>query len=69
LTPGHPWLLEAYASVAPHPFASVIGQEIFQTGIIPGKLTGSLIDIYDSLRWKTVDIKGIMFFGFQESLS
>ena len=34
--PTHPWLVEAYAKVAPHPFASVIGQEIFQSGIIPG---------------------------------
>ena len=33
--PGHPWLVEAYADVAPHPFASVIGQELFQTGVIP----------------------------------
>ena len=33
--PAHPWLVEAYARVAPHPFASVIGQEIFQSGIIP----------------------------------
>ena len=33
--PAHPWLVEVYAKVAPHPFASVIGQEIFQSGIIP----------------------------------
>lgn len=33
--PGHPWLISAYAEVAPHPFASVIGQELFQSGIIP----------------------------------
>ena len=33
--PAHPWLVEAYARVAPHPFASVIGQEIFQSGVIP----------------------------------
>ncbi len=34
--PNHPWLIEAYANAAPHPFASVIGQEIFQAGVIPG---------------------------------
>lgn len=34
--PGHSWLIEAYANAAPHPFASVIGQEIFQSGVIPG---------------------------------
>eukprot|EP00092_Neocalanus_flemingeri_P002862 GFUD01003060.1.p1 GENE.GFUD01003060.1~~GFUD01003060.1.p1 ORF type:complete len:914 (+),score=90.26 GFUD01003060.1:82-2823(+) len=33
--PGHPWLVTAYANVAPHPFASVIGQELFQSGVIP----------------------------------
>lgn len=33
--PGHPWLVSAYAEVAPHPFASVIGQELFQSGVIP----------------------------------
>ena len=33
---GHSWLIEAYAKAAPHPFASVIGQEIFQSGVIPG---------------------------------
>ena len=33
--PDHPWLVESYAQVAPHPFASVIGQEIFQSGVIP----------------------------------
>lgn len=33
--PEHPWLVEAYAKVAPHPFASVIAHEIFQSGVIP----------------------------------
>eukprot|EP00094_Tigriopus_californicus_P008285 TCALIF_07981-PA protein Name:"Similar to ermp1 Endoplasmic reticulum metallopeptidase 1 (Xenopus laevis)" AED:0.31 eAED:0.31 QI:0/0.9/0.90/0.90/1/1/11/658/673 len=34
--PNHPWMIEAYGKVAVHPFASVIGEEIFQSGIIPG---------------------------------
>ena len=33
--PGHPWLVDIYAKVAPHPFASIIGQELFQSGVIP----------------------------------
>ncbi|GFR83103.1 endoplasmic reticulum metallopeptidase 1 [Elysia marginata] len=33
--PEHPWLVRTYAEAAPHPHASCIGQEIFQTGLIP----------------------------------
>ncbi|XP_069776906.1 endoplasmic reticulum metallopeptidase 1 [Narcine bancroftii] len=33
--PENPWLVQAYARAAKHPFASVVGQEIFQSGIIP----------------------------------
>ncbi|XP_051002276.1 endoplasmic reticulum metallopeptidase 1 isoform X2 [Acomys russatus] len=33
--PEHPWLVQAYVSAAKHPFASVVAQEVFQSGIIP----------------------------------
>ena len=33
--PGHAWLARAYAASAPHPYGSVIGQDIFQSGFIP----------------------------------
>uniref|UniRef100_A0A8C6ZI82 Endoplasmic reticulum metallopeptidase 1 n=1 Tax=Nothoprocta perdicaria TaxID=30464 RepID=A0A8C6ZI82_NOTPE len=33
--PENPWLVQAYVSAAEHPFASVVAQEIFQSGIIP----------------------------------
>ncbi|KAK2523755.1 endoplasmic reticulum metallopeptidase 1 [Columba livia] len=33
--PENPWLVQAYILAAKHPFASVVAQEIFQSGIIP----------------------------------
>ena len=33
--PDHPWLTQLYSEVAPHPHASIIAQEIFQSGAIP----------------------------------
>ena len=33
--PKNPWLGKAYTRVAPYPHTSVIGQEIFESGIIP----------------------------------
>lgn len=33
--PGHPWLAKLYSETVPHPHASVIAQEIFQSGVVP----------------------------------
>uniref|UniRef100_A0A672UZF9 Endoplasmic reticulum metallopeptidase 1 n=1 Tax=Strigops habroptila TaxID=2489341 RepID=A0A672UZF9_STRHB len=33
--PENPWLVQAYVVAAKHPFASVVAQEVFQSGIIP----------------------------------
>ena len=33
--PGSPWLIHSYAVNAKYPFASIMGQEIFQSGLIP----------------------------------
>ena len=33
--PAHPWLVQAYAEVIPYPCGSIMGQELFQTGVIP----------------------------------
>ncbi|XP_074850195.1 endoplasmic reticulum metallopeptidase 1 [Carettochelys insculpta] len=35
--PENPWLVQAYAFAAKHPFASVVAQEVFQSGIIPAE--------------------------------
>ena len=32
--PDHPWLIETYIAAAPYPHSSVIGQEIFQGGLV-----------------------------------
>ncbi|KAF6035759.1 hypothetical protein EB796_005923 [Bugula neritina] len=33
--PEHPWLVAAYAESAKYPYASIVAQEIFQSGVIP----------------------------------
>ena len=33
--PDHPWLIKTYAEVAPHPCAQALGQDVFQSGLIP----------------------------------
>ena len=33
--PDHPWLARMYAKTVPHPHASVVAQEVFQSGVIP----------------------------------
>jgi len=33
--PEHPWLVSIYGKYAPHPFGSVVGEEIFQMGMVP----------------------------------
>jgi hypothetical protein len=33
--PGNPWLARAYARAVPRPYGSVLGQDLFQSGIVP----------------------------------
>ncbi|XP_053154804.1 endoplasmic reticulum metallopeptidase 1 isoform X2 [Hemicordylus capensis] len=35
--PENPWLVQAYISAAKHPFACIVAQEVFQSGIIPAE--------------------------------
>ncbi len=34
--PKHPWIAKAYAQSAVYPYGSVFGEEVFQSGVIPG---------------------------------
>lgn len=33
--PNHPWLVQSYSESVPHPHGSVLGEELFQSGLIP----------------------------------
>lgn len=33
--PGNQWLMDAYLQSAEHPFCTVFGQEVFESGLVP----------------------------------
>ena len=35
--PGNSWLASAYARSVPHPYGTVIGQDVFQSGVVPSR--------------------------------
>ena len=59
--PENPWLIDSYAKSAPHPFASVIGQEIFQSGVIPSDTDFRIYRDYGNL-------PGMMVYGERSNL-
>ncbi|MDQ6886032.1 MAG: M28 family metallopeptidase [Gemmatimonadota bacterium] len=48
--PGNGWLTDAYARAAPFPYGSVIGQDIFQGGLIPSDTDFRIYRDYARLR-------------------
>jgi len=50
--PENPWLVSLYGRYAPHPFGSVVGEEIFQSGIIPGETDFRIFRDYGGLPGK-----------------
>ncbi|EDV35715.1 uncharacterized protein Dana_GF12336 [Drosophila ananassae] len=47
--PNHPWLVEAYKQNALHPFATTVGEEIFQTGSLPSDTDFGILVKYGNL--------------------
>lgn len=49
LGPDNPWLIQLYADHVPHPFATIVGQEVFQSGIIPSETDFRIFRDYGGL--------------------
>ncbi|XP_020805193.1 endoplasmic reticulum metallopeptidase 1-like [Drosophila serrata] len=47
--PNHPWLVEYYKMHAKHPFATTVGEEIFQTGSMPSDTDFGILIKYGNL--------------------
>lgn len=47
--PHDPWIVEAYAAAAPHPYASSLAQELFESGLIPADTDFRIFRDYGNL--------------------
>ncbi|XP_016978258.2 endoplasmic reticulum metallopeptidase 1-like isoform X1 [Drosophila rhopaloa] len=47
--PNHPWLVDYYKKSAKHPFATTVGEEIFQTGSMPSDTDFGILTKYGGL--------------------
>jgi len=52
--PENPWLVSIYGKHAVHPFGSVVGEEIFQSGLIPGETDFRIYRDYGGLPGKLI---------------
>ena len=59
--PEHPWLVSIYGQHAPHPFGSVVGEEIFQSGLIPGETDFRIYRDYGGLPGKVLSFVSLCF--------
>eukprot|EP00298_Acanthocystis_sp_HF-20_P009627 c18414_g1_i2.p1 GENE.c18414_g1_i2~~c18414_g1_i2.p1 ORF type:complete len:955 (+),score=351.01 c18414_g1_i2:74-2938(+) len=65
--PGHSWIAETYAAVAPYPHGSTLGQEIFQSGIIPGETDFQVYRDYGGKHIEGIDfIPGVDMVSYQK---
>jgi len=62
LGPEHPWLVSIYGQHAPHPFGSVVGEEIFQSGLVPGETDFRIYRDYGGLPGTVVSF--VLLSGF-----
>nr|XP_016927739.1 endoplasmic reticulum metallopeptidase 1-like [Drosophila suzukii] len=47
--PNHPWLVDYYKKYAKHPFATTVGEEIYQTGSMPSDTDFTILTKYGNL--------------------
>ena len=50
--PENPWMIQLYSDSVPHPFGSVVGQEVFESGIIPSDTDYRIFRDYGGLPGK-----------------
>lgn len=53
--PHDPWIVEVYAGAVPHPFASSLAQELFESGLIPADTDFRIFRDFGNMSGKSRD--------------